>query len=382
MNEYKNIGLLFNKHYFKNIKFEKINFTDNETYEPNKKEVERQNKILLKSKLDKNNIPNLKEDNLQTFNLETTYPGLFTGSGYAHESSVKGELKLGFYFDYTSGLPCIPGSSVKGMLRSVFPDNEKREEIKKAKTKYIKKLIFEIKANDKNIDIKKLEDIDIIELEKSIFEGQKKNDKQEYENISLYKRDVFFDAFPVKVEKDFLANDYITPHGENLLKNPTPLQFLKVLPQVDFQFRFILKNTKIDSITIYAQDKKELFRKILLDFGIGAKTNVGYGQFEPDKKKIKPKPPRIITKAEKKIVAGAKLECKVVEIKRKVNKKGKKKGKTTFMFEWDKELKFYKNNASIKIIDDLKVGDFVEIEISESYYPYNEVRFNNNITKK
>jgi CRISPR-associated protein Cmr6 len=51
--------------------------------------------------------------------------------------------------------------------------------------------------------------------------------------------------------------------------------FLKILPEVTIQFQFDLK----DGLLTKGQ-KEDLFRRLLLDFGIGAKTNVGYGQFE------------------------------------------------------------------------------------------------------
>ncbi|MEZ4966913.1 MAG: RAMP superfamily CRISPR-associated protein [Saprospiraceae bacterium] len=60
-----------------------------------------------------------------SFRLKTTYPGLLIGSGYQHETGAEGELKLGFFFDHTSGLPVIPGSSVKGVLRSVFHKDQR-----------------------------------------------------------------------------------------------------------------------------------------------------------------------------------------------------------------------------------------------------------------
>jgi CRISPR-associated protein Cmr6 len=37
----------------------------------------------------------------------------------------------------------------------------------------------------------------------------------------------------------------------------------------------------MDGVIFTSAIKKELFKQILLDLGIGAKTNVGYGQFEP-----------------------------------------------------------------------------------------------------
>ena len=97
--------------------------------------------------------------------------------------------------------------------------------------------------------------------------------------------DVFHDAIITDASTPFLADDFITPHinRENPkispFSNPTPLMFLKVLPEVTFLFQFDLKDSK-DENGLSAKEKKELFEEILKLLGIGAKTNVGYGQFQ------------------------------------------------------------------------------------------------------
>lgn len=277
MEAYQNIGLLFYKHYFNGVDFSY--YPENTKVEKKeKKMVEKHNENLLKehnkniysSVLNTNNIPYIS-DQLSGFSLVTCYPGLFTGSGYMHEASELGELKLGFYFDYSSGLPCIPGSSVKGVLHSAF-----------VHWAYIIEIINEL-ANMtryseqprlfKEISLNK---VDMEELIDDIFGTE---DTKE----SIYKRDLFFDSFPVSTDKEnhFLKNDYITPHKNiknpdlDPFTNPTPLQFLKILPEVEFRFSFRLT----DSAKLTAKMKEEIFKQILLDLGIGAKTNVGYGQF-------------------------------------------------------------------------------------------------------
>ena len=70
-----------------------------------------------------------KQDTSSFFNIDdaykisfkTTYPGLAVGLGYIHESDEIEDYKMGMSFDHTTGVPYIPGSSVKGTLRSVFP---------------------------------------------------------------------------------------------------------------------------------------------------------------------------------------------------------------------------------------------------------------------
>jgi hypothetical protein len=112
-------------------------------------------------------------------------------------------------------------------------------------------------------------------LEKEIF-----GTSAEEENPA---KDTFFDAFPSsatpKTNRDdlfyLLDLDVITPHGEGLNTTPNPLSFVKVKPGVVFDFCFNL----YDGI-ITAGKKRALFKQILKDFGIGAKTNVGFGTLD------------------------------------------------------------------------------------------------------
>ena len=71
-----------------------------------------------------------------------------------------------------------------------------------------------------------------------------------------------------------LGDDYITPHKDEF-SSPIPIKFLKVMPNVVFKFSFDLKDSK--SLNITKKQKEELFKSIILDLGVGAKTNIGYG---------------------------------------------------------------------------------------------------------
>lgn len=190
--------------------------------------------------------------------MKTIYPGLIMGTGVTHETGLKGEMKLGLSFDYTTGLPYIPGSSIKGILRSVFPNSFSKadKEFKESRIAYIR-------------DILGNQELNVEELEAELFEGKGSE--------SIYDRDVFMDAFITDVCGDgsFLKNDYITPHNNKPLKNPNPIQFLKILPKVTITFHF-----RLNKGIISAEQKKKLFEQILKDIGVGAKTNVGYGQLE------------------------------------------------------------------------------------------------------
>lgn len=199
-------------------------------------------------------------EGVEGFKLKTTYPGLLCGIGYHHEVNRPKEegqgqgkkkdepllYQLGMYFDYSSGLPVIPGSSIKGALRSAI------EEWK----------FLEGADTDKPWS-----GWDAENFVKAVFEGK---------GQSIYERDIFLDAIPIEVSgQGLFGEDYIT-HHPSPLKEPNPVRFLRVNPGVTYQFRFILRNQE----SFGAEDKRELFKEIILSLGLGAKTNVGYGRFQ------------------------------------------------------------------------------------------------------
>ena len=195
----------------------------------------------------------------QTFSLETIYPGLMIGTGNPHDLKSKGSIYSGFSFDYVTGLPYIPGSSVKGVLKSVFPTKEDtKDDINQQKMEYIQSLLKPVLSDEK-----------IYGLKDNIFEDN----------------DVFLDAYPCPTSKkntkqQCLALEFITPHSD-IIKNPIPINCLKVKPGISFEFGFYLNDCQLsDGPQITIKEKIELFKTILTDVGIGAKTNVGFGQLE------------------------------------------------------------------------------------------------------
>lgn len=202
-------------------------------------------------------------EDVTSFELKTCYPGLLCGVGYHHEiNNPKNEPKeddapevynLGMYFDYTSGLPVIPGSSIKGMLRSAIEEWD---------------FLADYKPQEKNTPPASLSDKKVLheEIIKTVFEGK---------GLSIYDRDIFLDAIPIKADNKLFGEDYIT-HHPTPLQNPNPVRFLRINPGVTYQFRFILRN---NDNGLKADFKEDLFKAIICTFGLGAKTNVGYGQF-------------------------------------------------------------------------------------------------------
>lgn len=292
-----NIGLWFNKYYFKGI-----NYAVDAT-EEDKEVAKKDNRRLLNHSVRGRNAAfcNYTFDEAKrtaypstshAFTLRTTYPGLIFGTGYQHGIGVEGEFKMGFYFDYTSGLPAIPGASIKGALRSAFPkfllDKSTDRKLKLEKAKYIWCLLTgDWSFQEKEVDRNAPEVNYVHQLEEEIFEG-KRGDIP----FSIYKRDIFHEAILVSgnVYNNVFAKDFITPHKHKTnpkfdrFADPNPLMFLKIIPDVKFKFRFQLHNSGIaNPITgkkLDAEDKLNLFKQILLTIGAGAKTNVGYGQFE------------------------------------------------------------------------------------------------------
>jgi CRISPR-associated protein Cmr6 len=235
----------------------------------------------------------IKIDNpfsLDKFSLKTTYPGLLCGSGYAHDTGAMGDFKIGFYFDHTTGQPVIPGSSVKGVCRSVFEMERGKNTGKKsvAAVRFILEEILDRHKNIENFTLRNKIEAAIQSLPDESEDSVKKIKRlveQIFGKDNTKGSDIFFDAvldIDPNNSNPFLANDFITPHKHptnralDPFTNPNPIQFLKVRSEVPFEFRFKI----IDFDEVWTKEVKlELFKQILLTLGIGAKTNVGYGQF-------------------------------------------------------------------------------------------------------
>ena len=173
------------------------------------------------------------------------------------------EIKVGFSFDYTTGQPYIPASSVKGVLRSYFnepkPKNSKQDEILKDYFRERKQAVSDIIKEKTKIEFSS-EEIEL--LGNDIFDNN----------------DVFLDAVVYWGDTygHILSTDYITPH-ESPVKNPVPIKILKINPGVQLEFRFLLNEHTVNRNTVSKEMLKTIFTELLSLFGVGAKTNVGYG---------------------------------------------------------------------------------------------------------
>lgn len=223
-----------------------------------------------------------KDAFLKEFLLETQYPGLLTGLGEVHSAGIKGEIACGMTLDYVTGLPMIHGSSVKGVLRS---------HASLENGMVLRELLAGFCEGD-------FSELDTQALVTDIFGGSAEQ-KVGKETGSPKPKDVFFDAVLYNQGKNnaFLALDVITPHRQTELlelAEPNPITFLKIAPEVTVKFQFYLTNSPLYTVQgksmgiLCSQKKMELFRLLLCTFGIGAKTNVGYGILvEPQKERVK-----------------------------------------------------------------------------------------------
>lgn len=229
---------------------------------------------------------NLPDNNINLkFNTEVLYPGLLIGIGNTNlyimkkESVNNKDFKcLGFTLDYVTGMPYIPGSAVKGLLWSVFME----------KSIFVEKWLLDEKICT-NSDVFKTVD----KLKEYLFGYKVSNhDVSNEENTdpdnTHYCRNVYYDAVIVKSKDNqaFLDQDNICPHKLNneggIDKNP--IMFLRVTPGTEFEFRFKINNkiaTEMEKTTgVSLELIEKLFKSIIRNFGIGAKTNLGYGRME------------------------------------------------------------------------------------------------------
>ena len=192
------------------------------------------------------------------------------------------ESEITFSLDYVTGIPMITGSSVKGRLRSLCETLLQLEKSKQASIDIECQTISDfLNMNTSDIVLSTDEWQQFID---QVF-GQKDDESQDvFLKNGNVQHDVFFDAFAE--ETNCLTNDYLTPHnpegkkGDDY-KNVIPVKFLRIKPGTRIHFRFKFNNFEINRgnvrIQITAAQKIKFFKNLLMEYGIGAKTNKGYG---------------------------------------------------------------------------------------------------------
>lgn len=213
--------------------------------------------------------------------FKTVYPGLVAGIGLPtitekeekelenQEDYELSNFQTGINLDYVSGEFRYPASSLKGVLRSIFKHNIKKDEDGNIVPIYENidfiKAIFE----DESLNEEK-----ILKIENAIF-GKMSEGKKEKNAVT------FFDAIIEKnknIENSDLI-DYITPHIDPL-KNPIPIKMIRIPEDTIVNIRYAIDEEMLIKAGTNKEEIEKVFIKILEFLGIGAKTNQGYGRLE------------------------------------------------------------------------------------------------------
>ncbi len=212
------------------------------------------------------------------------------GSGSVFETS----LTLHHIF----GIPYIPASALKGVVRSVSFWEIAKSEMKKNQNFSIEE--FQKKLYDENISNSDTEEIII---HKILF------GTQEFKGLLI-----FLDSYP-EINKDINKEnnnfdifelDVMTPHYQKYYtenqtpgdwENPNPITFLTVKKGIPFEFNVLIDKHRLQEIEKNEIIPKNVIEKLknhqeiknkvkrwlelaLKEFGVGAKTRLGYGIFQ------------------------------------------------------------------------------------------------------
>lgn len=186
---------------------------------------------------------------------------LITGIGKTHPNEV------GMTFDHTLGIPYLPATGIKGLVRlahilSLIQDSDKAQIL---------------------IHGDLLDDTHPESLIPDLFGGDRKGEEGKSRgNV------IFMDAYPEKIPE--LHVDIMNPHYGDYYSDeagqtppadyldPVPVQFLTVQKGTVFVFRAIVPENETWKETI-----AKAFHTALEEQGFGAKTAVGYGHFKRSK---------------------------------------------------------------------------------------------------
>ena len=188
-----------------------------------------------------------------TFRAKTATP-LITGLGSGHPTET------GMILDRNTGVPYIPASSIKGVLRLACAVN-----LARANEQYANGIVPE---NDKTL-VK--------------FFGSTVQNGENQTRGQL----IFFDAFPAKSVR--LKLDIMNPHfgkyysGEHKqpveTESPVPIKFLAVREKIEFVFNCAFMPLKAGE-TCGKEEIDKLFKTAFEEIGFGGKTAIGYGRFK------------------------------------------------------------------------------------------------------
>ena len=195
------------------------------------------------------------------------------------------------------GVPYIPGSALKGVAKHYTISKLAEELVEREEGDFFKLAGRVQKSVEEPDDSKVAGDVKslsfVIDGVEVTFEDIRKIfGTQKYEGSII-----FFDAFPTPEQlktKSILELDIMNPHyqpyyfsSEKDLRSkaekapgdwhsPTPIFFLTVPAEVEFIFAVASRSTDNEVV----EKAEKLLKEVLHNFGVGAKTSLGYGRFQ------------------------------------------------------------------------------------------------------
>lgn len=245
--------------------------------------VHRRQRAVLKSR---------NELGIEVFEFRAVLSSRYvSGLGAGHPTET------GMILDRNTGMPFIPANGIKGVLRLAHSLNLDKSECFDKKTWLRKGFI-----NKRN-------EFQVSENGDHVMVDDKEPSLRKYFGDTATKSGcvrgqiVFLDAFPETVPE--LKTDIMNPHFKSYYKGPTenerepfkgpmetesplPIKFLTVEKETVFIFRCfvspLLPPEKPDGVSRNWTEEdshavEAMFRKALVEIGMGAKTAVGYGRF-------------------------------------------------------------------------------------------------------
>ena len=274
-NQKGNFGLWFNKYIPLNDNFKPCDRRGDHTKDKSYYALEYGKKSFSSKRLLEEKL-NLQADFIESkkkrytvleFSINLKTP-LVLGMGESHPS------ENGMTLDHTLGIPYIPASSIKGVLRFHFTVN----------------LIHELERAGilEEFTVTCRDGGDCLDEPKTAIPGifggnvSDENGRLQENAGNIIVLDAYSLTIPV-LQVDIMNNhhtkyynssDRIPPSDT---EEPNPVQFISIKPGVEFRF-YILLDKKIEHHSLALIDAcKEMFMS-----GIGAKTAVGYGRFDWD----------------------------------------------------------------------------------------------------
>mgnify|MGYP000844588134 CR=1 FL=1 len=204
-----------------------------------------------------------------TLHARLTSP-MILGLGETHPSET------GMLFDRNLGIPYIPASSIKGVVRFAHTLGLLKGE---------DGVWLEMDALQDRFDFDKDDKDVLVENDKTIIPqifGQAEKNKARRGAL------IVLDAYPLDIPR--LKVDIMNPHYPDYYKgergptedqNPIPLKFLVVDQGAEFVFRALVKpndNSAPDADDLAGKCRKAYLQALTVE-GLGAKTALGYGRF-------------------------------------------------------------------------------------------------------